>query len=79
MLIIVKIKLVVQLLIILLCQLSCQFSFFGYTFLSFDDHRLNLTKEFLQKDWWVILSYPFFYLMYVIVQAAAWTQDVNID
>ncbi|WP_374696938.1 hypothetical protein [Spiroplasma endosymbiont of Polydrusus formosus] len=23
--------------------------FFGYTFLSFDDHRLSWTKEFLQK------------------------------
>ncbi|WP_338955186.1 hypothetical protein [Spiroplasma endosymbiont of Polydrusus cervinus] len=53
--------------------------FFGYTFLSFGDHYLSWTKEFLQKDCWVSLSYPFFYLMYVIVRAAAWIQDGNID
>ncbi|WP_338989469.1 hypothetical protein [Spiroplasma endosymbiont of Seladonia tumulorum] len=52
--------------------------FFGYTFLSFGDHRLSWKKDFLQKDWWISLSYPFFYLMYVIVRAAAWKRDGNI-
>ncbi|WP_425379505.1 hypothetical protein [Spiroplasma endosymbiont of Stenodema calcarata] len=49
--------------------------FFIYTFLSFGDHRLNWRKEFLIKDWWISLSYPIFYLMYVLIRAAAWTHD----
>ncbi|UZQ33020.1 MAG: hypothetical protein OHM56_03450 [Spiroplasma phoeniceum] len=46
--------------------------------MSFGGHRLSWKKDFLQKDWWISLSYPFFYLMYVIVLASAWKRDGNI-
>ncbi|WP_338963251.1 hypothetical protein [Spiroplasma endosymbiont of Sarcophaga carnaria] len=49
--------------------------FFVYTPLSFGDHRLSWKKEFLTKDWWISLSYPIFYLMYVLIRAAAWNRD----
>lgn len=49
--------------------------FFVYTLLSFGDHRLSWKKEFLTKDWWISLSYPIFYLMYVLIRAAVWNRD----